>query len=252
VSGGVNVLRASGSRTTATTRSPVAAVFEYSLPAAAPDPYRDAGNCEAFYRNRAVAYPNGHIRVWHAWRMALRALVLVFAVLLAGCGSDAGPPSAAPRPERQGAALRGSPPALAALHAQSNQLLAGGPAAFRARLRELRGHPVVVNKWASWCGPCRAEFPVFQRLSAQLGGRVAFLGVDANDNDSDARSFLRRYPVSYPSYSDPDQKVARVFNATLAFPTTAFYDARGRLTFVHQGPYGSDSDLRKDITRYAE
>src|ERR671936_853689 len=71
-------------------------------------------------------------------------------------------------------------------------LLGGGAAAFRARLRGLRGHPVVVNKWASWCGPCRSEFPYFQRLGVELGRRVAFLGVDGNDNDSDSRRFLRR------------------------------------------------------------
>ena len=109
---------------------------------------------------------------------------------------------------------------------------------------------MVVNKWASWCGPCRFEFPFFQRLGVQLGKRVAFLGVDAEDNDGDASGFLRRYPVTYPSYTDPDQKVARVFGATLAFPTTAFYDARGRLTFVHQGAYASEAKLREDIARY--
>ena len=184
--------------------------------------------------------------------MRLRSFVLVLVLALAGCGSDPGPPDAAPRPAEKRAALTGSPPALRALHAQSNLLLGGGPAAFRARLRELRGHPVVVNKWASWCGPCRSEFPFFQRLSARLGRRVAFLGVDSNDSDADARSFLRRYPVSYPSYGDPDQKVARVFNATVAFPATAFYDARGRLAYVHQGAYATEAKLREDITRYAE
>jgi cytochrome c biogenesis protein CcmG/thiol:disulfide interchange protein DsbE len=110
----------------------------------------------------------------------------------------------------------------------------------------------VVNKWASWCGPCRAEFPVFQRASTELGRRIAFLGVDSNDSDGDAKSFLHRYPVSYPSYSDPDQKVAKVFGATLAFPTTAFYDARGRVAYVHQGPYLTAAKLREDIARYAE
>ena len=184
--------------------------------------------------------------------MRLLVAALVLALTLAACGSDPGPPSAAPPAAQKRSSLAGSPPALRALHQQSNRLLGGGPPAFRARLRELRGHPVVVNKWASWCGPCRAEFPFFQQLSVRLGKRVAFLGVDANDSDADARSFLRRYPVSYPSYSDPGQKVARVFNATLAFPTTAFYDARGRLTYVHQGAYATEAKLRKDITSYAE
>jgi thiol-disulfide isomerase/thioredoxin len=184
--------------------------------------------------------------------MQVRVIALTLAVALAGCGSDAGPRSAAPRPVQARAALADSPPALRALHAQSNRLLAGGAAAFRARLRTLRGHPVVVNKWASWCGPCRAEFPFFQRLATGLGKRVAFLGVNSNDADADARAFLRRYPVSYPSYADPDQEVAKVFGATLAFPTTAFYDTRGRLAYVHQGAYASEAKLREDITRYAE
>jgi cytochrome c biogenesis protein CcmG, thiol:disulfide interchange protein DsbE len=178
--------------------------------------------------------------------------MLALTLALVGCGSQAGPPSAAPRPADARAALAGSPPALRALHAQSGRLLGGGAAAFRARLRALRGHPVVVNKWASWCGPCRAEFPFFQRLSTRLGRRVAFLGVNSNDSDGDARAFLRRYPVSYPSYADPEQKVARVFGATLAFPTTAFYRASGRLAFVHQGAYPSEARLREDIARYAE
>jgi cytochrome c biogenesis protein CcmG/thiol:disulfide interchange protein DsbE len=184
--------------------------------------------------------------------MRCRLVVLALCLALAGCGSDAGPPSAAPRPAQKRTALAGSPPALRALHAQANRLLGGGAAGFRTSLRELRGHPVVVNKWASWCGPCRGEFPFFQRLSARLGKRVAFLGVDSQDSDGDAKSFLRRYPVSYPSFSDPDQKVARVFGATLAFPTTAFYDARGRLAYVHQGAYATEAKLREDITRYAE
>jgi cytochrome c biogenesis protein CcmG/thiol:disulfide interchange protein DsbE len=183
--------------------------------------------------------------------MRLRLGVLLLTAALAGCGSDAGPPSAAPRPAATRAALAGSPPPLRALHAQSSRLLGGGPAAFRARLRALRGHPVVVNKWASWCGPCRSEFPFFQRLSTGLGTRVAFVGVNSNDNDGDARGFLRRYPVSYPSYSDPGQKVAKVFGATLAFPTTAFYRASGRLSYVHQGAYASEAKLREDIARYA-
>jgi thiol-disulfide isomerase/thioredoxin len=180
-----------------------------------------------------------------------RALAtLAAAALLAGCGSS-GPPSAAPRPAHAARALAGSPPALASLHAQAGRLLGGSADAFKTRLAALRGHPVVVNKWASWCGPCRAEFPFFQRLGVDLGRRVAFVGVNANDDGSDAARFLREYPVRYPSYSDPHQKVAALFGGTLAFPTTAFYDAGGKLAYVHQGGYATEAKLREDIAHYA-
>jgi cytochrome c biogenesis protein CcmG, thiol:disulfide interchange protein DsbE len=175
--------------------------------------------------------------------------ILLAAALLAGCGDE--PESAAPAPADASRALAGSPPALAALHRQANVLLGGGADAFRERLRALRGHPVVVNKWASWCPPCRGEFPFFQRLSTELGRDVAFLGVDSEDNSDDARKFLGRYPVSYPSYEDPEQRVAKVFGGHLAFPTTAFYDAGGKLKFVHQGGYATEDALRRDIEEYA-
>jgi thiol-disulfide isomerase/thioredoxin len=182
-----------------------------------------------------------------------RSLVLVMGVLAlgvlapSGCGSDeprsAGPPDPA--------ALTGAPAPLAALHKQANRLLGGGPKAFKRRLKGLRGHPVVVNKWASWCPPCRAEFPFFQRQAVKLGKQVAFLGVDSDDNDGDAREFLREFPVSYPSYRDPTLAIAAVFKGVQAFPTTAFYDRRGELAYVHQGGYAAERKLAEDIERYA-
>jgi len=169
------------------------------------------------------------------------------ALVLGACGSDS--PKSADQVDT--AALEGSPAPLAALHHQANQLLGGGANAFQARLRKLRGYPVVVNKWASWCGPCRAEFPYFQRQSARLGKRVAFLGVNSNDNDGDAKRFLGQFPVSYPSYSDGDLAIAAVFNGVQAFPTTAFYDEKGKLAYVHQGAYQGEAKLAEDINRYA-
>jgi thiol-disulfide isomerase/thioredoxin len=174
-------------------------------------------------------------------------LVSVFALgACAGCGSD--DPESHPADLSQ---LKGSPPPLAKLHAQANRLLDGGPDAFRERLASLKGYPVVVNKWAAWCGPCRNEFPHFQDESVRLGKKVAFIGVDANDNDENARDFLADYPVAYPSYKDPDVKISDVFNATLSWPSTAFYDRKGELAYLHQGPYADAEALSADIERYA-
>lgn len=148
--------------------------------------------------------------------------------------------------------LAGAPVPLAALHRQSSRLLTGGEPAFRARLKSLRGHPVVINKWASWCGPCQAEFPAFQRLATERGKEVAFLGIDAGDTTGEARTFLRDHPVPFPSYSDPDAKIARRHAPRAAFPTTVFLDERGRTTFIHQGGYATADDLAADIDRHVE
>lgn len=181
-------------------------------------------------------------------------LILVcFVAIVVGlpaCGSD-DPESATPSKAQERKALAGAPAPLAALHAQANELLDGGPKAFERRLAQLEGHPVVVNKWASWCDPCRRELPHFQRQALKHGKRVAFLGVDANDNDGDAREFLEKFPVSYPSYKDPHLKVSAVFNGVAAFPTTAFYDSDGELAYVKQGVYLEEKDLVEDIERYA-
>jgi cytochrome c biogenesis protein CcmG, thiol:disulfide interchange protein DsbE len=175
---------------------------------------------------------------------------LACAVVLGGCGSD-DPKSASPGPAAMRKALAGSPAPLAALHRQGNVLLSGGADAFRDRLSELKGHPVVVNKWASWCGPCRAEFPHFQRQALEHGRRIAFVGVNSNDNDAAAARFLKRFPVPYPSYKDPNLKVAALFNAVVPFPATAFYDSKGKLAYLKQGGYPSEDKLAADIRRYA-
>jgi cytochrome c biogenesis protein CcmG/thiol:disulfide interchange protein DsbE len=177
--------------------------------------------------------------------------LLACSLAVAGCGQST-PRSAAPRsPGAERAAFAGAPAPLASLHRQANRLLDGGPTAFKARLRGLRGHPVVVNKWASWCPPCRAEFPFFQRESLRQAGRVAFVGVDGNDNDAAARRFLGKLPLTYPSYKDPKLGIAAVFHGVEAFPTTAFYDRSGRLAFVHLGAYSTEGKLAADIARYA-
>jgi cytochrome c biogenesis protein CcmG, thiol:disulfide interchange protein DsbE len=148
--------------------------------------------------------------------------------------------------------IDGAPPQLAAIREQGNQVLDGGTEAFGERLAELEGMPVVVNKWASWCGPCRAEFPHFQAVASDRGGEIAFLGVDSNDSTDAAETFLRELPLPYPSYSDPDQDINKEFlDASVAFPATAFYSAGGELEYVKLGPYESEAALADDVERYA-
>jgi cytochrome c biogenesis protein CcmG/thiol:disulfide interchange protein DsbE len=147
--------------------------------------------------------------------------------------------------------LTGADPRLKELVEQANQLLPGGAPAFDARMEGLKGLPVVVNKWASWCGPCRAEFPEFQQAAKKLGGKVAFLGVDVYDSKTKAAEFLGEFPVPYPSYSDPDIKIAKRLPPPKYAPVTNIYDAEGKLVHAEAGPYQSATELEADIERYA-
>jgi thiol-disulfide isomerase/thioredoxin len=184
--------------------------------------------------------------------LAAIALVAVVAIGLgqAGRGTSGPPKATTVSPNQIAERLAGAPPKLAALHREANRILPGERKALSARLAELRGHPVVLNVWAAWCGPCRAEMPVLQQVSLAYGKQVGFLGVDLRDNRASAIDFLRRIPVAYPSYEDP---AGKFFNAQglQGVPSTLFYDRRGRQTFVHQGPYFERADLEDDIRRYA-
>jgi cytochrome c biogenesis protein CcmG, thiol:disulfide interchange protein DsbE len=146
--------------------------------------------------------------------------------------------------------LAGAPAPLAALNAQSSQLLDGGPPAFRRRLARLRGYPVVVNKWASWCAPCRTEFPIFQSESVAKGKRVAFVGLNAGDSSGPAQRFLRAKPLPFPSYVDPAEHIAKSIQAPANYPITVFFDARGQRVYAHQGGYRRQADLAADLKRY--
>ena len=178
-------------------------------------------------------------------------VLLSLALLVAGgCGSEE-PQVSVPSPSQARAELAGSPAPLASLLAQATDLLDGGLDAYDARVATLRGHPLVVNAWASWCHPCRFEMPFFARAAVRFGRRVGFLGVNAGDTDGDARDFLRDHYVPYPSYVDPDDEIARAIGVRAGLPTTVFYARDGKIAYVHQGQYRDEAALVADVQRYA-
>jgi cytochrome oxidase Cu insertion factor (SCO1/SenC/PrrC family)/thiol-disulfide isomerase/thioredoxin len=160
------------------------------------------------------------------------------------------PPSVRPPPIREvPRLLAGSPPPLAAIHKQAGQLL-GSESELVARVHALRGYPVVVNAWASWCVPCQHEYPLFASASVRYGRQVAFLGVNALDTPGYAQGFLSSHPLSYPSYQSPDGELPGLAGI-YGLPATIFIDRQGKVIKVIDGGFDSQGELDGDIETYA-
>jgi thiol-disulfide isomerase/thioredoxin len=106
---------------------------------------------------------------------------------------------------------------------------------FEALLRQLRGTPVVVNIWASWCGPCRQEARHLAAAADRFGSRIQFLGVDIQDSRASAAAFIDEFHWPYPSVFDTSGDI-RDRLGLLGQPATLFYDRAGRLVATWQGP----------------
>lgn len=170
--------------------------------------------------------PAGRERRRHRYALGagglLAALTLALA-LTAGGGSDDTTPAAT---EAAGAAPTGS----RAVPSTTFEMLDGSPGSFAT----YRGRPLVVNFFASWCAPCLAELPGFERVHQDLEGRVAFLGLNLQDRPADGRGVVEETGITYDVGRDPDGELFRAFRG-LAMPTTAFVDATGRIVDLHSG-----------------
>jgi cytochrome c biogenesis protein CcmG/thiol:disulfide interchange protein DsbE len=190
-------------------------------------------------RARLVAVAAAAVSRVSARRARARLVAVAAAAFLAGGGSRAAGGPAAPAVPAAG------------LPSQAGRLLGGGMRAFERQLRALRGTPVVVNQWASWCGPCRFEFAFLAAAARRHQPRVAFLGLDSQDARDAAAAFLRGHPVPYPTFFDPGASLARSVKGGLAWPTTVFLGRDGRVLYTHPGAYASGAQLERDVRRHA-
>jgi thiol-disulfide isomerase/thioredoxin len=126
----------------------------------------------------------------------------------------------------------------------SDKLDEGTPDRFDQTLRLLRGKPVVVNFWATWCGPCKDEMPRLVDAAKTYRGRVHFLGVDVQDSAASAAAFIREYDIPFRSLSDPDGEIRRA-QRLVGLPETQFYTADGELAFLNRGEIQSGELIDK-------
>ncbi len=164
------------------------------------------------------------------WLIAFAAATLVLVVLLgAAC-------SLAPKPVRTGPLLPVSATALPTYD----------PARFHQLLASLKGKPVLVNAWNSFCGPCIKEASVLAAAGRSHPG-VQFIGLDVQDHTDLARAFIHRYGVTYPSVFDPLYAIGNSLGMR-GQPCTAFYDRTGRRVAIVFGALDQatlSSDLAK-------
>jgi thiol-disulfide isomerase/thioredoxin len=143
----------------------------------------------------------------------LVALAVLVAVLAVACGRPTADPDTDPR---------------------ADQLLHLDAAAAQEHIDGLRGQPVLLNVWGSWCPPCRDEAPTLAAAARRYGDRVAFLGIDVEDTEGGALGFLAAFDVPFPSVFDPQGAVARALDLR-GTPVTVILDATGAEVFRRVG-----------------
>jgi thiol-disulfide isomerase/thioredoxin len=102
-------------------------------------------------------------------------------------------------------------------------------------LSELKGKPIVLNFWATWCPPCRAETPAFVAAHKQWGDEVAIIGVDVLETPKMAPPFMAEFGIKYPIAVDGAGEVALAYRV-VAYPTSYFIDSSGTIVEIDVGP----------------
>ena len=116
-------------------------------------------------------------------------------------------------------------------------------------LSSLKGQVVLINFWATWCGPCRKEMPLLEQIQkkyAPLG--FTMLGVNVEEDTRLMETFLKDVPVSFPILLDPANGVSKLYNVS-AMPSTVIVDRKGNVRFIHQGFKTGDESKYQDMIR---
>jgi len=107
-------------------------------------------------------------------------------------------------------------------------------------LAKLKGQVVMLNFWASWCGPCRTEMPLMDQMYKKYSAAgFTLLGVNVDTDSTDAQKFLSQVPVSFPIAYDRDNKVSKLYEVS-AMPSTVFIDRKGNVRALHRGYKAGD------------
>lgn len=128
-------------------------------------------------------------------------------------------------------AARRIPPAVGSTAADFNLPLLDGQS---QKLSDLRGRPVIINFWATWCPPCKEEMPLLQRYAHQYPDRFVILGVDYEEETSAVQSYVQGMQINFPILLDKTGAVSELYYAR-NFPTTFFVDAKGVIRAQHLG-----------------
>lgn len=114
------------------------------------------------------------------------------------------------------------------------------------KLSELRGQVVLLNFWASWCGPCRTEMPLLAKIHDKYKGLgFTVLGVNVEEDSSPSISMLKKSPVSFPVLFDTTNSVSKLYNVS-AMPSTVMIDRDGNMRYLHEGYKSGDEEKYKE------
>jgi len=160
--------------------------------------------------------------------------LLLVAALLAGCGA-----------QKAQTPLSGEAETTAPVEPRLPDFTAYDDNGQPVKLSDYLGKPIVLNFWASWCGPCKSEMPGFQAVYEELGDRVQFLMVDVGEHMDEGSAFIASAGYSFPVLYDVNGEAAYAYQLS-AIPATYLIDADGNITDSHVGAM-QEADLRAAI-----